>query len=578
MFFTKTPPAGILATTFHVFLIKPSHYDDDGYVIQWARSDVPSNTLAVLNGLALDCRERRVLGDDVDIDITPIDEFVTRVVPQEILQTIRRSRGKGMVALVGVQTNQYPRAIDLARHFRDADIPVCIGGFHTSGVLAMISELPNEIREALDMGVSIFAGEAEGHFEELLKDAYRNDLKPLYNYLSDLRGLESAPLPVMPGGSHRRTISPKVSFETGRGCPFQCTFCCIINVQGRRSRYRSSDKIEEILRTNYSKGVDVCFICDDNFARNKNWKSILERIITLREKEGIEFTILLQVDVLSHLIPGFIESARRAGVRYVFIGLESVNPQNLLSVNKKQNRLVEYRNTILAWKKIGAITIGGYMIGFAHDTPEGVLEDVETIKRDLPIDVIGFTCLSPVPGSEDHKVHYEKRLWMEPDLNKYDGEHVCCRHPLMSQGEFTLAYRNAWDAYYTPGHIETIMRRAAACGMNTRNVLQMCLWFAGCQKIEHVHPFQGGLFRRKHRLDRRSIFPTESRAVFYARYGWEIVSKHARLALLVLRYVRIWRQVEKDPSKLDYRDSSLMDLGQSYGAPSAPSPRSAGAA
>src|SRR3978361_781102 len=98
---------------FSLILIKPSHYDDDGYVIQWLRSAIPSNTLAVLNGLALDCRERRGLGDDVEIDISLIDETNTRVQPAKIARQM--AGGQGLVALVGVQSNQYPRAMDMAR-------------------------------------------------------------------------------------------------------------------------------------------------------------------------------------------------------------------------------------------------------------------------------------------------------------------------------------------------------------------------------------------------------------------------------------------------------------------------------
>src|SRR6185503_2525266 len=100
---------------FLLVLIKPSHYDDDGYPIQWFRSAIPSNTLAVLNGLALDCKDRRVLGDDVDIDITLIDETNTRVVPEHLAKQIG---DRGLVALVGVQSNQYPRAMDIARRLR----------------------------------------------------------------------------------------------------------------------------------------------------------------------------------------------------------------------------------------------------------------------------------------------------------------------------------------------------------------------------------------------------------------------------------------------------------------------------
>ena len=125
---------------FQLVLLKPSHYDDDGYVIQWARAYIPSNTLAVLYTLACDSAARGVLGPDTAIDITVIDEINSRV-KVELLSQFRRHDGYGLLALVGVQSNQYPRALDIARPFRAAGIPVVIGGFHVSGVLAMLPDL-----------------------------------------------------------------------------------------------------------------------------------------------------------------------------------------------------------------------------------------------------------------------------------------------------------------------------------------------------------------------------------------------------------------------------------------------------
>jgi len=196
----QSPSAGS-KKRFSIVLIKPSHYDDDGYVIQWFRSAIPSNTLAVLNGLALDCKQRKVLGDDVEIDIEAIDETNTRIRPDKIAR--RLSHGRGLVALVGVQSNQYPRALDIARKLRAADVQVCIGGFHVSGVLAMLPGVTPELQEALDLGVSLFAGEAEGRFEAVLKDAFNGALQPLYNYMNDLPSLEGAVLPILPSSKSK---------------------------------------------------------------------------------------------------------------------------------------------------------------------------------------------------------------------------------------------------------------------------------------------------------------------------------------------------------------------------------------
>jgi radical SAM superfamily enzyme YgiQ (UPF0313 family) len=219
---------------FQLVLIKPSHYDDDGYVIQWFRAFMPSNSLAALYGLTADAAERQVLGADVAIDITPIDETNTRVKSKDIIELIKRHDGFGLVGLVGVQSNQFPRALDIARPLRAAGIPVVIGGFHVSGCLSMLKEMQADLKIALDMGVSLFAGEAEDRLDGLLRDAASGSLKPIYNYLDDLPNIQSAPVPFLPRRHVEKTAGNYSTFDAGRGCPYQCSFCTIINVQGRK--------------------------------------------------------------------------------------------------------------------------------------------------------------------------------------------------------------------------------------------------------------------------------------------------------------------------------------------------------
>ena len=137
---------------FQLILIKPSHYDDDGYVIQWFRSVMPSNSLAALYGLATEAAQRQVLGPDVDIDVIPIDEINTRIRPKKLIAQIRARGGFGMVGLIGVQSNQCPRAMDIARPLRAAGIPVVLGGFHVSGCLSMLPGIQPDLQEAIDLG------------------------------------------------------------------------------------------------------------------------------------------------------------------------------------------------------------------------------------------------------------------------------------------------------------------------------------------------------------------------------------------------------------------------------------------
>ena len=387
---------------FCLVLVKPSHYDNDGYVIQWLRSPIPSNSLASLCGIAKDCGERLVLGPNLHLEIHAFDETNTRIRPARLAAMIHAAGG-GMVMLVGVQSNQFPRALDVARPLRAAGILVAIGGFHVSGVLSMLDGADPDIDKAKAMGVSLFAGEAEGHLDEVLGDAAAGRLKPLYNFVADLPSLEGTPIPLLAADRVRRTVGGTTSFDAGRGCPYQCSFCTIINVQGRKSRYRSPDDIEKLVRINYAQGLRSFFITDDNFARNKQWEPILDRLIRLREVDKLNIGFIIQVDTLCHRLPNFIEKCERAGVRRVFIGLENINPQNLLGAKKRQNKITEYRQMLLAWKAARVITYAGYILGFPNDTIESILRDVDVIKRELPVDLLEFFLLTPLPGSEDHR-------------------------------------------------------------------------------------------------------------------------------------------------------------------------------
>ncbi len=523
-------------TTFRIILIKPSHYDDDGYVIQWGRSSVPSNTMAAVYGLASDCAERGVLGTDVRIVVSAHDETNTRIKPGRIAAALEHAGERGLVLLVGVQSNQFPRAVDLAVQFRALGLPVVIGGFHTSGCVAMLPTLPVEMTQAMERGISLYAGELEGRMDALLLDAYHDRLHLLYDFMKDLPALEGQPVPYLPAEQIRRMSGARTSFDAGRGCPFLCSFCTIINVQGRKSRHRNADDVERIIRANLAQGVHKFFITDDNFGRNQAWESLLDRMIALREQEGLTFTMTIQVDTLCHKIPRFIEKAGRAGVDRVFIGLENINPEALQGSRKKQNDITEYRAMLQAWHHVGALTFAGYILGFPTDTAASILRDIQIIQRELPVDLLEFFILTPLPGSQDHKEMVERGVPLEPDLNAYDSVHVTAPHARMSKDEWAGVYRQAWDAYYTPEHVETVMRRAAAWGFDTNKMKWMMLSFHASATIEGIHPLDSGLFRRKYRRERRAGLAVESPLTFYARYAWEIASKHYRMLRMYLTY------------------------------------------
>jgi len=547
---------GMCRKTFRVFLIRPSHYDDDGYVIQWQRSIIPSNTLAVLYGLSRDLAERQVLGKEVEIVIAAMDETNSRIPISRIIRQIAEADAGGFVAFTGVQTNQFPRAMDMAIVLRRAGIQVCIGGFHVSGSLAMLPELPEDLQYALDIGVSLFAGEAEGRLEKVFKDACQGQMKPIYNHLAELPVLESRPTPFLPASLLQRSAGSVASFDAGRGCPFQCSFCTIINVQGYKSRNRSANEIEYIIRENAAQGIWRFLIADDNFARNKNWEKIFDRIIMLRQQEGVQVRLLLQVDAMCHQIPRFIEKASRAGVAAVFIGLESINRDNLLATGKRHNKTSEYRRTLQAWQHVKVITTVGYIVGFAADTAASIAHDINVIQRELPLDFLQLSYLTPLPGSEDHKKLHEAGAWMDPDMNSYDLNHITALHSTMSRQELERAFNAALDSFYSDGQVEIRLRRARASGISIDRMAIISLWYNAC-RLEGVSGPDGGFFRRKYRLDRRPELPIESPFIFYPKRVWVTMCAYAKLAMIFFKYRRMCRIIKADPDAAQYSDTSL---------------------
>ncbi len=544
-------------TTFHIEIVKPSHYDKDGYVIQWWKAWIPSNSMASLYAIAQDCSQRRALGEDVDIEIDACDEMNAKIPVDAIARRIQQPGHSGLVCLVGVQSNQFPRAMAIARQFRAKGVTVAIGGFHVSGCLAMLKEPTPELKEAVDLGILLYAGEAEEHFEAFLQDVHNGVAKSVYNHMDDLPNLQGQTIPYLPRRLVARYDGVLSSFDAGRGCPFQCSFCTIINVQGRKSRYRDADDIERLVRENAAQKITRFFITDDNFARNKNWEAIFDRLILLREQHGLKISFLIQVDTLAHIIPRFIEKAARAGCRYAFVGLESINPDNLAQMKKSQNRITEYRKMFQAWKQAGMITYAGYILGLPGDTPQSIRRDIAIVQKELPVDLLEFTMLTPLPGSEDHKKLYEAGVWMDPDLNKYDLETATVEHPKMSRAEWQQAYWDAWDCYYSPEHVERMMRRNFAYGINPVRILRGVLQIYGAMKYEGVHPQQCGYLRRKDRTQRRPEMPQVSPFAFYPAHVAQTLWKYARFGAYALKITRMRYRVRSDPAVKTYSDFAI---------------------
>ena len=532
---------------FHIVLIKPSKYDDDGYVIRFWKGVLPSNTLNVLHGLTEDVSERGVFGS-LPIEVTTFDETAEKIPINKIVRWSKQPGTNLLVCLVGVQTNQFPRALDLARHFKAQGIAVIMGGFHTSGTINMLGVAEPDIQELFQEGICVVSGEVEGKWEGILSDYLHGQLKPLYSFAQDLQSLVdigAAPLPRASSKTMEHFAYPSfATADTSRGCPFSCSFCTIINVQGRKMRERSPESIAAMMRRNYhDNGLTFYFFTDDNFARKKLWRETFEEIIKLRD-EGLDVTFMMQVD-LARKPKDFVSLAAKAGCTQVFIGMESVNPKNLAAEDKKQNKVEEYRGIIKEWHDAGVLVHTGYIIGLPWDSKEQVAEDMRFLKDEVRPDQASFFMLTPLPGSHDHREMKKRGDWMDPDFNKRDSFHPTIKHPLMTAQEWTEAYEDAWKTFYSKENMIQALSKWADRPHNYWNLMAIFFWYKNAALIEKQHPMVAGFFRLKDRKTRRSGYAVESIPVHYWKRAKEISELLITWAKFLKEMEEVWLQTRK---------------------------------
>ena len=532
---------------FRIVLIKPSKYDDDGYVIRFWKGVLPSNTLNVLHGLTEDVIDRRIFGD-LPIEIVTFDETAEKVPISKIIGWSRRRGTKLLVCLVGVQTNQFPRALDMAKQFRAHGIQVIMGGFHTSGTINMLGEQEPDIQELFRESICVVSGEVEGKWERILSDFLNGRLKPLYSFAQDLQSLVdigNAPLPktseaTMKHFAHRAFGTA----DTSRGCPFACSFCTIINVQGRKMRERSPKSIAALLRKNYVEhGVSFYFFTDDNFARKKLWRETFEEIVKLRE-EGISVSFMMQVD-LARKPKDFVSLAAKAGCTQVFIGMESVNPQNLEAEGKQQNNVEEYRSIIKEWHDAGVVVHTGYIIGLPADSKDQVGKDIRYLMEEIGPDQASFFMLTPLPGSHDHLEMKKRGEWMDPDFNKRDSFHATIKHPRMTSEEWTEAYENAWKTFYSKENMIRVLSRWRNQSRNYWNLMAIFFWYKNAALLEKQHPMVAGFFRLKDRKTRRPGYTIDSLRVHISKRAREVTNLFISWAKFLKEMEEVWLQTRK---------------------------------
>ncbi len=318
-------------------------------------------------------------------------------------------------------------------------------------------------------------------------------------------------------------------------------------------RHREPSTIETYLRECYANGGRHILVTDDNFARSPIWREVTEIMGRLQRELGVKWDISIQVDTLAYRIDGFVEACREAGISRVFIGIESVRPDNLKAATKGQNKLHLMRDMVMAWLRAGMLIYGAMIVGLPNDTPERVAEDVRIIQEEIPVDILSAFLLTPHPGSADHKKAVADGVEMDDDLNRYDTVHPVVDHPLMSLDQWEELYWDFWKRFYTTRYMKTVIARALRYGVNVDVIRStfVCAYSASCH--ERVHPLDSGGLRLRDRSSRRPGLPKPA-AIPHAlrQIRWNTVNISRIAGLLAYGYgLELYLRWERYRGRLD---------------------------
>ncbi len=533
--------------TVRVYFIKPSRYDEEGFVEFYRYGVQPNNTLTVLAALNDSFNKRHSAARNVFLQTVIWDEICDGVLSAETVKAIKdKAREDGvelLIGMAGVQSNQYPRGRDLALQFVAHGMTTMMGGFHVSGY-------PDSCKFLNDCGVTTIVGEAENLWFDIVEDFLRGELKLHYSVTEGIRAktgrediivpmITDAQLPLLDDRYLTRFFNPAMTtLDTSRGCPFTCSYCSVKNVMGRTMRSREPEAVVNWVRDAVRyHSIESLFLVDDDFFRSPRWEEILTGLGEVK-KEFPKLSFMMQVDVdascYANLAEGetesakhkrsrrFVELAANAGCYEAFVGIESLNPDNLnfatkyqntddrrhkLSLEESQSRVYnKYRRVVDNWHRAGVSVHAGYMLGFPFDGADcGRI--AARVLRKIGFDIVSFFIMTPLPGTEDQIRYAKEDAIIDWDFNNLDSQHVTLKHDRLDVQSWMNAYREAFTGFYTVGRmLHTIFTVAGGRNLGTEarlSTLRQFLYYFFSYRLGR-HPMVGGIWQIRRRDVRRA--------------------------------------------------------------------------
>jgi hypothetical protein len=479
-----------------VVIIKPSKYSTTGYVERFRWGFMPNSTVPYIRSMT------PTSIDGVPVETFAIDEYVQTDL--DYLNLLRNPEQPTLLAMVGVQSHQFQRALDVTAFARANGVRHCIiGGPHP--LTCDTSMLQNR-------GVSFALAEAEMIWPQILRDAIGGELQPVYG--RDRRWAEELEAPVLippPKGDLRRYVVSMLGIYPARGCPFTCNFCSVIKIAGRQIRSQSIATTIESLRRAKAAGVRLVMFTSDNFNKYAQAKELLEQMIA----ENIRMPFFVQCDTQIARQEELLSLMNRAGCFEMFVGVESFSRQTLLAAHKTQNHPSTYSDIVRLCRKYAIVCHFSNILGFPDDTAQSILEHLDVL-RGLEPDVASFYILCPIPGTEQYDDFLKAGYITEPNMDRFDGTMPTWKHPNLSADELLDLLFFCYRRFYSTSHI--VRTAAKSIRLDAIGGLMPYLGhpvFSRFAAAKRMHPMSGGLSRV--RID---SFP-DYRELRKERFGFE---------------------------------------------------------
>jgi radical SAM superfamily enzyme YgiQ (UPF0313 family) len=397
-------------------------------------------------------------------------------------------------------TSTAPRAYELGDYYRRQGVPVVMGGAHSSFV----------VRESLDHADYVICGEGDEALPELVANLNSGgDLAGVQNlsYLEGetlrqnpwrpfLENLDDLPIPNynLVHDWNARRGRRFVSIATSRGCPFNCRFCGVIKLFGRKYRYNSVDRVMEEIRQNGVKAHHV-FFCDDNFTADRNRiKELCQRM--LQENLNIEWSAQVRVEAAND--EELMELMARAGCYCVFVGLESINPATLKLYNKSQT-VENIKDCVINFHRHGIRVHGMFVFGSEEDHYQ-VIRDTVKFSRQLDLDSLQYLILTPIPGTPVYQELEDQNRIFCRDWSHYDGHHAVFQPRQLTPYELQYETIRAMKKFYSwPSVLKRLIARDWFY-VKLKAYGRFLMWKSQWGKSNHVLHLKEQLFSRVRQL------------------------------------------------------------------------------